>query len=64
MEVDINSFSTEQQDQIVSFKRINERLNVLQRQMTIIQQEAKCLIDELRVLRINETNKQENGKKQ
>jgi septation ring formation regulator EzrA len=63
MDIDINELSSEQQDQIASYKRINERLEVLQRQMAIIQHEAKCLIEELEDLRNNEKNKLRNGKK-
>lgn len=63
METDINNLSEEQLSFVNSYKRINERLETLQRQMTIIQHEAKGLIEELEELRNKENKKLNNGKK-
>ena len=62
MDLDINKFTEEQLGFVNTYKRINERLETLQRQMTIIQHEAKCLVEELEDLRKKE-NKINNGKK-
>ncbi len=63
METDINNLSEEQLSFVNSYKRINERLETLQRQMTIIQHEAHGLIEELEELRNKENKKLNNGKK-
>ena len=62
MDLDISKFTEEQLGFVNTYKRINERLETLQRQMTIIQHEAKCLVEELEDLRKKE-NKINNGKK-
>jgi septation ring formation regulator EzrA len=62
MDLDISKLTEEQLEFVSTYKRINERLETLQRQMTIIQHEAKCLVDELEDLRKKE-NKINNGKK-
>lgn len=63
MGLDISNLSEEQQSFVNSYKRINERLEILQRQMTIIQNEAQGLIEELEDLRKKENKKLNNGKK-
>jgi uncharacterized protein YoxC len=63
MGIDINKLTEEQLSFVNSYKRINERLETLQRQMTIIQHEAKGLIEELEELRNKENKKLNNGKK-
>lgn len=62
MDLDISKLTEEQLEFVSTYKRINERLETLQRQMTIIQHEAKCLVEELEDLRKKE-NKINNGKK-
>ena len=62
MDLDISKLTVEQLEFVNTYKRINERLETLQRQMTIIQHEAKCLVEELEDLRKKE-NKINNGKK-
>jgi len=63
MALDISKLTTEQLSFVNSYKRINERLETLQRQMTIIQHETQGLIDELEDLRNKENKKLNNGKK-
>jgi septation ring formation regulator EzrA len=46
-----------------SYKRINQRLETLQKQMTIIQYEAQGLIEELEDLRKKENKTINDGKK-
>lgn len=63
MDLDINNLNEDQRSKINSYKRINSRLETLQRQMTIIQHEAKCLMEELEDLRNSEKNTNKDGKK-
>lgn len=63
MELDISKLTEEQLEFVNCYKRINERLETLQRQMTIIQNEAHGLIEELEDLRNKENKKLNNGKK-
>lgn len=63
MEIDIDNISEDQNRFIQSYKRINERLETLQRQMTLIQYETQELLTELEDLRQMETKKYKNGKK-
>lgn len=61
MNIDINQLSLEQLSFVNSYKRINQRLETLQKQMTIIQHEAQGLIEELEELRNKENKKLNNG---
>jgi uncharacterized protein YoxC len=63
MSIDIENISEEQNRFIQSYKRINERLETLQKQMTLIQYETQGLLTELEDLRQFETKKYKNGKK-
>lgn len=63
MELDTSKLSKEQLSYVESYKRINARLETLQKQMTIIQYEAQVLIEELDELRNKENKKLNNGKK-
>ena len=63
MSIDIENISEEQNRFIQSYKRINERLETLQNQMTSIQFETQELLKELEDLRQIETKKYKNGKK-
>jgi|694.fasta_scaffold36389_3 septation ring formation regulator EzrA len=63
MGIDIENISEEQNRFIQSYKRINERLETLQKQMTLIQYETQGLLTELEDLRNMETKKYKNGKK-
>ena len=63
MSIDIENISEEQNRFIQSYKRINERLETLQKQMTLIQYETQGLLTELEDLRNMETKKYKNGKK-
>jgi hypothetical protein len=63
MEVDIDNLSEDQNRFIQSYKRINERLETLQKQMTLIQYETQELLSELDELRTLEIKKYKNGKK-
>ena len=63
MDIDINKLSEEQNKYVQSYKRINERLETLQRQMTLIQYQTQELLTELEELRQLETKTFKNGKK-
>lgn len=63
MNIDIENISEDQNRFIQSYKRINERLETLQKQMTLIQYETQGLLTELEDLRKMETKKYKNGKK-
>jgi prefoldin subunit 5 len=63
MEIDIDNISEDQNRFIQSYKRINERLETLQRQMTLIQYETQELLTELEELRTFEIKTYKNGKK-
>lgn len=63
MNIDIENLSEEQNRFIQSYKRINERLETLQKQMTLIQYETQELLNELEDLRNIETKTYKNGKK-
>ncbi len=64
MDIDTSKFTDAQLSYIEAYKRINKRLETLQKQMTIIQHEAQGLIEELEDLRKKEENKKINdGKK-
>jgi len=63
MGIEIENISEEQNRFIQSYKRINERLETLQKQMTLIQYETQGLLTELEDLRNMETKKYKNGKK-
>jgi septation ring formation regulator EzrA len=63
MDIDIENISEEQNRFIQSYKRINERLETLQKQMTLIQYETQELLNELEELRNLETKTYKNGKK-
>ncbi len=65
MDINIENLDEEQLSYINHYKRINQRLETLQKQMTIIQHEAKGLIDELEELRLKENKKynEDDGKK-
>lgn len=62
MDIDTSKLTNEQLSYITAYKRINERLETLQKQMTIIQHEAHGLIEELEDLRKKENKKLNNGK--
>lgn len=47
----MNNLSEEQNTFVQSYRRINERLETLQKQMTIVQQETQVLLLELEDLR-------------
>jgi len=51
MKIDMNNLSEEQNTFVQSYRRINERLETLQKQMTIVQQETQVLLLELEDLR-------------
>ena len=63
MDINIENLTPEQLSYVNSYKRINQRLETLQKQMTIIQYEAQGLIEELEELRKKENKKLNNGKK-
>lgn len=63
MEIDIDNISEDQNKFIQSYKRINERLETLQKQMTLIQYETQELLSELDELRNLEIKTYKNGKK-
>ena len=63
MEIDIDNISEEQNKFIQSYKRINERLETLQKQMTLIQYETQELLTELEELRHIEIKTYKHGKK-
>jgi prefoldin subunit 5 len=63
MEIEINNINEEQDSFIQNYKRINKKLEVLQQQMTRMQNEAQSLITELENLRDLETKTFKNGKK-
>lgn len=63
MDIDTSKFTDAQLSYISAYKRINERLETLQKQMTIIQYEAQGLIEELEDLRKKENKKISDGKK-
>jgi septation ring formation regulator EzrA len=63
MEIDIDNISEDQNRYIQSYKRINERLETLQKQMTLIQYETQELLNELEELRNLEIKTYKNGKK-
>jgi septation ring formation regulator EzrA len=63
MEIDIDNISEDQNRFIHSYKRINERLETLQKQMTLIQYETQELLTELEELRNIEIKTYKNGKK-
>jgi hypothetical protein len=63
MDINIDNLTPEQLSYVDSYKRINVRLETLQKQMTIIQHEAKGLIEELEDLRKKENKKINDGKK-
>ena len=63
MEIDIDNISEDQNKFIQNYKRINERLETLQKQMTLIQYETQELLSELDELRNLEIKTYKNGKK-
>lgn len=63
MDINIDNLTPEQLSYVNSYKRINQRLETLQKQMTIIQYEAQGLIEELEDLRKKENKKLNDGKK-
>lgn len=63
MEINTDNLTTEQLSFVNAYKRINVRLETLQKQMTIIQYEAQGLIEELEDLRKKENKKLNDGKK-
>ena len=63
MGIDVNNLTEEQQGYVQSYKRINKRLEILQMQMEVIQNETKELLAELEELRKKENKKLEDGKK-
>jgi septation ring formation regulator EzrA len=63
MDINIDNLTTEQLSYVNAYKRINVRLETLQKQMTIIQYEAQGLIEELEDLRKKENKKLNDGKK-
>lgn len=63
MEINIDNISEDQNKFIQSYKRINERLETLQKQMTLIQYETQELLSELDELRNLEIKTYKNGKK-
>lgn len=63
MNIDTSKLTNEQLSYVAAYKRINERLETLQKQMAIIQTEAHNLIEELEYLRKKENKKLNNGKK-
>jgi septation ring formation regulator EzrA len=62
MDINIENLTPEQLSYVNSYKRINQRLETLQKQMTIIQYEAQGLIEELEDLRKKENKKLKDGK--
>ena len=62
MDINIDNLTTEQLSYVNAYKRINVRLETLQKQMTIIQYEAQGLIEELEDLRKKENKKLKDGK--
>lgn len=62
MEIDIDNISEDQNRFIQSYKRINARLETLQKQMTLIQYETQELLTELEELRNIEIKTYKNGK--
>lgn len=62
MDINIDNLTPEQLSYVNSYKRINQRLETLQKQMTIIQYEAQGLIEELEDLRKKENKKLKDGK--
>lgn len=63
MEIDTSKLTKEQLSYVGAYQRINQRLETLQKQMTIIQHEAQGLIEELEDLRKKENKKLNDGKK-
>lgn len=63
MDINIENLTPEQLSYVNSYKRINQRLETLQNQMTSIQFETQDLLKELEDLRQMETKKYKNGKK-
>jgi septation ring formation regulator EzrA len=63
MDINISKLTDEQLSMVGSYKRINQRLETLQKQMTIIQYEAQGLIEELEDLRKKENKTINDGKK-
>jgi hypothetical protein len=63
MDINTDNLTPEQLSYVDAYKRINVRLETLQKQMTIIQYEAQGLIEELEDLRKKENKKLKDGKK-
>ncbi len=63
MDIDIKDLTSDQKEYVNQYKRINSRLESLMKQMSIIQNETKGLIEELEDLRKKETKQYKNGKK-
>jgi hypothetical protein len=63
MDIDIEDLTQDQKEYVNQYKRINSRLESLMKQMSIIQNETKGLIEELEDLRKKETKQYKNGKK-
>jgi septation ring formation regulator EzrA len=63
MDINISKLTDEQLSIVGAYKRINQRLETLQKQMTIIQYEAQGLIEELEDLRKKENKTITDGKK-
>ena len=63
MDINIDSLTDEQKELINSYRRINGRLETLQKQMEGIQTETSRLLEELAELRNKENKKLNNGKK-
>ena len=63
MDIDIEDLTPDQKDYVNQYKRINNRLETLMKQMAIIQNETQVLIEELEDLRKKETKQYKNGKK-
>jgi|LakMenE18May11ns_1017448.scaffolds.fasta_scaffold7820591_1 septation ring formation regulator EzrA len=63
MDIDIEDLTQDQKEYVNQYRRINSRLESLMKQMSIIQNETKGLIEELEDLRKKETKQYKNGKK-
>lgn len=63
MEIDINKLNDEERSYVYAYSRINERLVTLQKQMSVIQEEARGLVEELEDLRNKENKNKKDGKK-
>lgn len=61
MDINIDALTEEQKELINSYRRINGRLETLQKQMEGIQTETSRLLEELAELRNKENKKLNNG---